>query len=149
MEYEKIFKGNEETVKICREVALEQQKEGKPNDQILSESIKFILNELKYKRSIEIQRYNKMVQKGIKGLASLEQWGNLIGIANDSLQKSHNILQKSHNILQKSQDTILQKAQATVLQKVTKGIKIELEVLSIGTDNFKDIFKESFLNKFE
>ena len=142
MEYEKIFKGNEETVKICREVALEQQKEGKPNDQILSESIKFILNELKYKRSIEIQRYNKMVQKGIKGLASLEQWGNLIGIANDSLQKSHNILQKS-------QDTILQKAQATVLQKVTKGIKIELEVLSIGTDNFKDIFKESFLNKFE
>ena len=142
MEYEKIFKGNEETVKICREVALEQQKEGKPNDQILSESIKFILNELKYKRSIEIQRYNKMVQKGIKGLASLEQWGNLIGIANDSLQKSHNILQKS-------QDTILQKAQATVLQKVTKGIKIELEVLSIGTDNFKDIFKESFLNKFK
>ena len=142
MEYEKIFKGNEETVKICREVALEQQKEGKPNDQILSESIKFILNELKYKRSIEIQRYNKMVQKGIKGLASLEQWCNLIGIANDSLQKSHNILQKS-------QDTILQKAQATVLQKVTKGIKIELEVLSIGTDNFKDIFKESFLNKFE
>ena len=128
---------------------MEQQKEGKPNDQILSESIKFILNELKYKRSIEIQRYNKMVQKGIKGLASLKQWGNLIGIANDSLQKSHNILQKSHNILQKSQDTILQKAQATVLQKVTKGIKIELEVLSIGTDNFKDIFKESFLNKFE